>query len=142
MDFAACFKMEFEIVKQLLEGSDFAEGVDAMLISKTKNPKWNPSTLEKVNVDSFFTPKKENKVDLKLLTNTTFKSYPVNVGLPTEIEIKKLVTSGSMKLNMQEVIDHFKWKREGPKLGVEKKVRELLKRKCVVEGAEEWITWK
>ena len=39
--------------------NDFDNGVDAVLVSKTHNPKWNPSSIENINfdeVDKMFEP--------------------------------------------------------------------------------------
>ena len=39
--------------------NDFDNGVDAVLVSKTHNPKWSPSSIENINfdeVDKMFEP--------------------------------------------------------------------------------------
>ncbi|MDZ7627189.1 MAG: enoyl-CoA hydratase/isomerase family protein [Parvularculaceae bacterium] len=49
LDFDECMRMEFRIVRRVMEGHDFFEGVRAALIDKDKNPRWSPATIEGVN---------------------------------------------------------------------------------------------
>ncbi len=51
-----CFALEYRIGTRFLEKSDFFEGVRAVLVDKDNAPKWNPSTLEGVDVDFYFRP--------------------------------------------------------------------------------------
>ena len=57
-DIGECLKMEFRISQAFMkEGSDFYEGVRAILVDKDNKPQWSPSKLEdisKEHVDSFF----------------------------------------------------------------------------------------
>ena len=48
LDFNDVMKMEFRIVRRVMEGHDFFEGVRAQIIDKDRNPKWLPATLEGV----------------------------------------------------------------------------------------------
>jgi enoyl-CoA hydratase len=48
LDFDECMKMEFRMVRRVMEGHDFFEGVRATIIDKDKNPRWSPATLEGV----------------------------------------------------------------------------------------------
>lgn len=43
--------IEYRYVSNAIKGTDFFEGVRAMLIDKDKNPKWNPTSLEQVSID-------------------------------------------------------------------------------------------
>jgi enoyl-CoA hydratase len=57
LDFDACMEMENNIMKNMLLGHDFFEGIRALMIDKDKNPKWQPNTLENVTkekVNSYF----------------------------------------------------------------------------------------
>lgn len=48
MTLEQCLQMEFREAYHFLHGSDFHEGVRALLIGKDLNPKWNPSRIEDV----------------------------------------------------------------------------------------------
>lgn len=43
--------LEYRYVSNAIAGTDFFEGVRAMLIDKDKSPKWNPKTLEEVSIN-------------------------------------------------------------------------------------------
>ncbi|HBK91249.1 MAG TPA: hypothetical protein DDZ68_06225 [Parvularcula sp.] len=49
LDFDECMKMEFRMVRRVMEGQDFFEGVRATIIDKDKNPRWSPATIEGVS---------------------------------------------------------------------------------------------
>lgn len=52
-------KMEFRLCQHFMEDSDFYEGVRAVLIDRSGEPKWNPATLADVTeekVNSYFAP--------------------------------------------------------------------------------------
>lgn len=58
-DFAANMAMEYRIASRVLTLPDFAEGVRAVIVDKTNDPKWNPDTAEGVTdalLDSIFAP--------------------------------------------------------------------------------------
>ena len=48
LDFDDVMKMEFRIVRRVMEGRDFFEGVRAQIIEKDRNPKWKPAALSDV----------------------------------------------------------------------------------------------
>lgn len=55
--------MEYRILYHFLHGSDFHEGVRALLIAQDPNPKWNPSRIKDVSnqrVRSYFDPLPNN----------------------------------------------------------------------------------
>ena len=43
-----CMRMEFRILKRMLEGHDFYEGIRAVLIEKDGKPVWRPETIDEV----------------------------------------------------------------------------------------------
>ncbi|RWS04455.1 enoyl-CoA hydratase-like protein [Dinothrombium tinctorium] len=64
MSLPECLRMEYRISQKFMMTDDFFEGVRAMLVDKTHNPKWNPPTLAQVTdevVNSYFetSPSKE-----------------------------------------------------------------------------------
>ena len=59
-----CLEMEFNLSQKMVYRNDFNQGIDAVLISKTHKPKWDPELIEDINlneVESFF---EENKNQL------------------------------------------------------------------------------
>lgn len=58
-DFADNMRMEYRIAARVLTRPDFAEGVRAVIVDKTNDPKWNPATPEEVTddlLDAIFAP--------------------------------------------------------------------------------------
>lgn len=58
-DFAENMRMEYRIASRVLTRPDFAEGVRAVIVDKTHDPKWNPATPAEVSdelIDSIFAP--------------------------------------------------------------------------------------
>ena len=63
-DFAENMRMEYRIASRVLLRPDFAEGVRAVIVEKTGDPAWNPSTPEDVTeelLDAIFAPLPENE---------------------------------------------------------------------------------
>jgi len=63
-DFAANMAMEYRIASRVLTLPDFAEGVRAVIVDKTGDPKWDPPTAEAVSdelINSIFAPLGEDK---------------------------------------------------------------------------------
>jgi enoyl-CoA hydratase len=58
-DFADNMRMEYRIASRVLTRPDFAEGVRAVIVDKTNDPKWDPATPEGVTeelLDAIFAP--------------------------------------------------------------------------------------
>lgn len=49
LDITACMELEFNLTKRMLQENDIYEGIRAVLIDKTHDPKWQPSRLQDVN---------------------------------------------------------------------------------------------
>jgi enoyl-CoA hydratase len=58
-DFETCMRAEFRIVSRVIHGSDFYEGVRAVIVDKDNKPRWQPPTLAQVSeaeVERHFAP--------------------------------------------------------------------------------------
>ncbi len=56
-----CLEMEFNLSQQMVYRNDFSTGIDAILVSKHHQTKWNPQSIQDINlkeVESFFKEKK------------------------------------------------------------------------------------
>ena len=63
-DFADNMAMEYRIGSRVLTRPDFAEGVRAVIVDKTHDPKWDPATPQEVSeelIDSIFAPLPDNE---------------------------------------------------------------------------------
>ena len=63
-DFADNMRMEYRIASRVLTLPDFAEGVRAVIVDKTNDPKWDPPEPEDVSeelLDTIFAPLPENE---------------------------------------------------------------------------------
>jgi enoyl-CoA hydratase len=58
-DFSECMRIEYRIVTRVAQGTDFYEGVRAVIIDKDNAPKWQPASLSEVSdaaIDAYFAP--------------------------------------------------------------------------------------
>jgi len=46
-----CLEMEFQLSQQVVYRDDFNNGVEAVLVTKTHNPTWNPKSIYDINYD-------------------------------------------------------------------------------------------
>ncbi len=56
-DFEECMRMEYRMVERVMADHDFYEGVRALIIEKDNEPKWKPSTINKIkdkDIEKFF----------------------------------------------------------------------------------------
>ncbi|MEP1206004.1 MAG: enoyl-CoA hydratase/isomerase family protein [Rhizobiaceae bacterium] len=51
LDIDGCMKMEYRILRRILTGTEFYEGIRAAIIDKDRSPKWQPDRLAEVNGD-------------------------------------------------------------------------------------------
>lgn len=144
---ADCFRMEHQLARQFLFGHDFAEGVRALLIEKTRDPKWQPATIEEVDYEGMLGEYFRNQAPEPLVLSSidTYLDYPhERYGLPSENEIRRIVTgeaqgSGPLQLTIDEVVDVC-IKKSGGKIGVREKVLDVLSRK-ITKGFGNEIKW-
>tara|TARA_Y100001960_G_scaffold327891_1_gene415395 strand:- start:40 stop:1056 length:1017 start_codon:yes stop_codon:yes gene_type:complete len=57
-----CLQIEYQLSQHIVYRNDFNNGIDAVLVSKTHNPIWSPSSIHDINfndVTEFFKPHKE-----------------------------------------------------------------------------------
>lgn len=67
LDFDQVMGMEFRIVRRVMEGHDFFEGVRARIIDKDGAPKWSPASVEEVSdeaIERYFAPLGEGELEL------------------------------------------------------------------------------
>ena len=60
-----CMTMEYRILRRMLKGHDFYEGIRAMLVDKGSTPQWRPSSLDAVSeaqVDAYFAPLRDGEL--------------------------------------------------------------------------------
>lgn len=144
---ADCFRMEYQLACQILLEHDFPEGVKALLIEKSLQPKWEPATIEEVDhekvLGQYF--KNQSPKALSLLSGTSWMKYPYSrYSLPSEDEINMVVTSetqdsGLLQLTAEEVAEVCVRKISG-KIGVREKVMEVLSRRAM-KGPESKLKW-
>ena len=62
-----CLEMEYRLSQKMTNRDDFAEGIQAVLIEKHHNPKWNPSSINEINInelDKLFSDPIDNELKL------------------------------------------------------------------------------
>ena len=65
--FDDCMRMEYRMASRVLAGSDFYEGVRAVIVDKDNAPKWQPATLADVNnqsIAAYFAPLDDRELKL------------------------------------------------------------------------------
>ncbi|OMH82475.1 3-hydroxyisobutyryl-CoA hydrolase, mitochondrial [Zancudomyces culisetae] len=96
MSIKQCLNMETQIVCRTIQSHDFFEGVSELLITKTKNPKWDPPTIEEVSasfIQSIF-DSLDSSFTLKYCNNTDYFESPYKVyELPSAKEITDAIAS-------------------------------------------------
>lgn len=131
---AETFQREQAIATKFMAHNDFIEGVTALLIDKTKSPKWTPATLEDVkeneDLASPFFEVVGDEEKMKLVYNRDYREYPYReFALPSERDVESLVSEGT--LSRGKVVEKLV-ERTGRKQGVVEVVKEILERKTTV----------
>ncbi|KAI9500411.1 ClpP/crotonase-like domain-containing protein, partial [Coemansia spiralis] len=130
------FELELRLAEKRLASHDMHEGIDALLVRKSKDPQWQPATLAEVDMYDLHAEYFASEVLYRprfSKADADFMEYPHRFGLPTEGEIKAVVRgespqSGSMALTREEVMQFFARECSG-KIGVGKKVGWVLDRR-------------
>ncbi|ROW11647.1 hypothetical protein VPNG_05559 [Cytospora leucostoma] len=140
---ADTFKREHQIAAKFMRHPDFTEGVDAQLIRRTKDPKWQPESLADVQDENALTrPFFEISRDvapLELLTDGDYGRYPWRrFGIPTEEDVARLAKEKSYTRN--QIVNAFATQRNG-KQGVREVVSEIVARKTEVLPGNNIAKW-
>lgn len=72
LDLDRCLEMEFRMALRCMKGSDFYEGVRAVIIDKDNRPAWRPARLEAVSdadIDAYFAPLGAGELNLSRPAN-------------------------------------------------------------------------
>ncbi|MBU6156734.1 MAG: enoyl-CoA hydratase/isomerase family protein, partial [Alphaproteobacteria bacterium] len=67
LGFEDCMRLEFRLTNRFMRGSDFYEGVRAVIIDKDNTPRWNPPAIGEVDtadVDRYFAPLEGGDLEL------------------------------------------------------------------------------
>ena len=67
LSFDDCMRMEYRMASRILLGTDFYEGVRAVIVDKDNAPKWRPAALSDVTnkaIDAYFEPLGEKELKL------------------------------------------------------------------------------
>ncbi|KAI8323438.1 ClpP/crotonase [Martensiomyces pterosporus] len=136
LDIQMAFNLELRLASSRLNSHDMHEGISALLVRKSNDPKWQPAKLDEVNMRElhaeYFERDTKYAVDF-INKDAAFKDYPHRFGLPTEAEIGALVRgenpqAGTFGLTRKEVLQFFE-REAGGKIGVSQKVAWVLDRK-------------
>ncbi|KAJ1901880.1 3-hydroxyisobutyryl-CoA hydrolase [Kickxella alabastrina] len=137
------FALELRLAEHRLGSADMHEGIAALLVRKTNDPQWQPSTLEAVDMRALHKEYFEGnsgsagKTEYQQLSfinaDAAFDQYPHAFGLPSEREILAVVSgenpqAGDFGMNRAQVLQFFEREKAG-KIGVGKKVAWVLDRK-------------
>lgn len=77
-----CLQMEYRIACRMMNNPDFYTGVDAMVISKSRQPKWKYDTIQDVpndEIDAFFQPLQQELKLLQHVSNTVDSEHLIAV---------------------------------------------------------------
>ncbi|KAJ1782941.1 3-hydroxyisobutyryl-CoA hydrolase, partial [Coemansia sp. RSA 2399] len=148
LDIKQAFELELRLAEKRLASHDMHEGIDALLVRKTKDPKWDPPTAAEVNMNQLFTEYFESTVVYRpdfVRNGVTFTEYPHKFGLPTEADVRALISgenpqAGDYMLTREEVLNYFEREYIG-KIGVSQKVSWVLGCKTRMKDDSEALEW-
>ncbi|KAJ2559339.1 3-hydroxyisobutyryl-CoA hydrolase [Coemansia sp. RSA 1933] len=148
LDIQQAFTLELRLAEKRLASHDMHEGIDALLVRKSLDPKWDPPTVAQTDMHQIFAEYFESPVSsvpLFFKKTANFSEYPHKFGLPTEEDVKKLITgenpqAGDYKLTREEVLNYFERENIG-KIGTAQKVSWVLDRKTRKEHNSDALEW-
>ncbi|KAG8158746.1 hypothetical protein KVR01_011189 [Diaporthe batatas] len=131
---ADTFKREHQIAAKFMRHNDFTEGVRALLLDKTKDPKWKPASLGDIqDEDSIAQPFFQISRDvapLQLLTDDDYAEYPWRkFGIVSEDDVRRFAKS--KHYTQKQIVNAFSARMIG-KQGVREIVSEIVARKTKV----------
>lgn len=151
LDVTSAFTKEYEMAENFVfaPSSDFAEGVNALLITKpSRKAQWNPSSIGEVTdeiVHRHLNKRQGSSAPaIEFHLDADFKDYPHHFGYPSEKEIEDYVignnTGREFKVTRKEVFEHFIEVYSKSGLGV--KLAEVLDRKSRLDSDnKEFLDW-
>ncbi|OMJ30194.1 3-hydroxyisobutyryl-CoA hydrolase, mitochondrial [Smittium culicis] len=129
-----CLEMESQLASKVIFAPDFVEGISELLLKKTKQPKWNPSSISEISradIISKFFSNPIPEAQISFTSKDDYKQYPFRrYSLPSSEDVRNIVTgddpsAGENALSVPEIIDFFV-SRHNNKVGVREKVSAIL----------------
>ncbi|KAJ2259175.1 3-hydroxyisobutyryl-CoA hydrolase [Coemansia sp. RSA 376] len=141
------FALELRLAERRLSSHDMHEGIQALLVRKSNDPQWQPSTIDAVDMQKLHAEYFETRgnYEMQFLDPANFEEYPHSYGLPSEKEVGEFVRgenpqAGDFGLTRNEVVAFFV-KGSGHKIGVKEKVNWVLDRKTRLLPDSSVLQW-
>ncbi|KAJ2778841.1 3-hydroxyisobutyryl-CoA hydrolase [Coemansia javaensis] len=142
------FALELRLAEARLASHDMHEGIDALLVRKTDDARWDPPTLAAADMAQLYEQYFGTAGSYRprfVHEGAAFAEYPHAFGLPSEAAIGALVRgdnpqAGGFGLTRAEVLRFFERERAG-KIGVAKKVAWVLDRRTRTLPDSDTLKW-
>ncbi|KAJ2161461.1 3-hydroxyisobutyryl-CoA hydrolase [Coemansia sp. RSA 552] len=142
------FTLELRTAEKRLDSHDMHEGIDALLVRKSNDAKWDPAELGAIDMKALSRQYFSGEFSRKLRfvhDQVAFSEYPHKYGLPTEDEVKMLVTgsnpqAGTLAPTQDNVLRYFDLEYQ-QKIGVSRKVALVLALKTKLASDGETLEW-
>ncbi|PVU98445.1 hypothetical protein BB559_001578 [Furculomyces boomerangus] len=131
MSIKQCLDMEGQVASKIITTNDYIQGVTELLITKTKNPKFDPPTVDKLDLG--FIKKKyfedyDERFRLEFKNSIDYHEYPHGeYTLPSETSIVEHVSKLGQTLSNEQIVERFDKMYNG-KIGIKEKVWNVLQR--------------
>ncbi|KAJ2769571.1 3-hydroxyisobutyryl-CoA hydrolase [Coemansia nantahalensis] len=142
------FELELRLAERRLGSHDMHEGIEALLVRKSNDPKWDPPSLDQVDavrLNDYYFNIPTNYTPWFVDPSANFDEYPHKFGLPTERDVRALVTganpqAGDFGMSAAGVLQFFD--REcASKIGVHQKIAWILARKTRALPDSDVLQW-